>query len=200
MKYVSIDIETTGLDPENCQILQIAMVVDDTEWTTTPIHLLPRLNIFIAHENIYGEPEGIRMNGWIFDLLHRPVPEGAEYKIVTPKDASAAVAAFLDEHFKDGALPVAAGKCVGSFDIPFLKGYWAGMTVKFHHRTLDPMPYFIDWTAAAPPSLATCLKNSSIGKTFLPYLEREGLPSEQHNALTDALTVVALLRLEQGRV
>ena len=30
MKYISIDIETTGLDPENCQILSIGAVIEDT--------------------------------------------------------------------------------------------------------------------------------------------------------------------------
>ena len=29
MKYASIDIETTGLDPETCAIIEIGIILDD---------------------------------------------------------------------------------------------------------------------------------------------------------------------------
>ena len=41
MRYVSCDIESTGLDKENCQILQIGAVVEDTK-NILPIDELDR--------------------------------------------------------------------------------------------------------------------------------------------------------------
>ena len=37
MKYVCIDIETTGLDPVNNQVLQFAAVISDTDKMIEPI-------------------------------------------------------------------------------------------------------------------------------------------------------------------
>lgn len=49
MKYVSIDIETTGIDNENTQTLSIGLVVEDTV-DIKPIEELPKLEIAILKE------------------------------------------------------------------------------------------------------------------------------------------------------
>ena len=51
MKYVSIDIETTGLDTENDEILSIGAVVEDT-CNPKPIDELPKIHIIIPRERI----------------------------------------------------------------------------------------------------------------------------------------------------
>jgi oligoribonuclease len=61
MKYISIDIETTGLDPENCQILSIGAVLEDTT-NFVPLDSLPSIHIAILHENIKGSMFAINMN------------------------------------------------------------------------------------------------------------------------------------------
>jgi len=43
-KYVSLDIETTGLNPENCQVLEIGAVIDDG---TTPIEDCPTFQCYV---------------------------------------------------------------------------------------------------------------------------------------------------------
>ena len=53
MPYVSIDIETTGLDPETCQILEIGAVFDN--WTL-PIRDLPTFHCYVVHKQIVGSP------------------------------------------------------------------------------------------------------------------------------------------------
>ena len=52
-KYVSLDIETTGLNPENCQVLEIGAVIDDG---TTPIEECPTFHCYVDHGLILGEP------------------------------------------------------------------------------------------------------------------------------------------------
>lgn len=61
MKYVSIDIETTGLDPENCQILSIGAVIEDTN-NQVPIEDLPSFHVAILRQRIEGEPYALNMN------------------------------------------------------------------------------------------------------------------------------------------
>ena len=47
LPYVSIDIETTGLDPETCQTLEIGAVFDN--WTL-PIRELPTFHCYVVHQ------------------------------------------------------------------------------------------------------------------------------------------------------
>jgi oligoribonuclease len=67
MKYVSIDLETTGLDTEKYQILTFSGILEDTS------HLLdyediPKFNIYVIREEIVGSPFAINMN---IDIIER---------------------------------------------------------------------------------------------------------------------------------
>lgn len=68
MKYVSIDIETTGLDPEKHQILTIGAVIEDSN-NTLPIEDLPSIHIAILRKEIVGSPFAINMNRDIIESL-----------------------------------------------------------------------------------------------------------------------------------
>ena len=48
MKYVSIDLECTGLDEESCQIIEIGAVIDDSLYPEIPIKSLPFNRLGIA--------------------------------------------------------------------------------------------------------------------------------------------------------
>jgi DNA polymerase III epsilon subunit-like protein len=61
MKYISIDIETTGLDPENCQILSIGAVIEDTH-LSIPFEDLPKFHAVIKRENVSGSIFALNMN------------------------------------------------------------------------------------------------------------------------------------------
>ena len=64
MKYVSIDIETSGIDREKCQILSVGAVIEDTE-NPKPISELPRFHAAISmkdRQGFYGEPVALVMN------------------------------------------------------------------------------------------------------------------------------------------
>lgn len=61
MRYISIDIETTGLDPETCQILSIGAVIEDT-LNPIPFDELPTFHAVIKRENVSGSLFALNMN------------------------------------------------------------------------------------------------------------------------------------------
>lgn len=61
MKFISIDVETTGLDPENCQILSIGAVIEDTH-LPIPFEDLPKFHAVIKRENVSGSIFALNMN------------------------------------------------------------------------------------------------------------------------------------------
>lgn len=79
MKYVSIDIETTGLDHKNCQILSVGAVVEDTN-NILPLDELPTFHCAVLHNRIEGEPFAVNLNR---ELISRIV----EYQISDDKKA-----------------------------------------------------------------------------------------------------------------
>jgi hypothetical protein len=69
MKYISIDIETTGLDPLNCQILSIGAVIEDTN-KMLPIDELPSFHGVILRENIIGSVFAINLNKDLIEAIY----------------------------------------------------------------------------------------------------------------------------------
>jgi len=61
MKYISIDIETTGLDPVNHKTLSIGAIIEDTE-NKLPYEELPKFHVAILHNELVGSPFAINMN------------------------------------------------------------------------------------------------------------------------------------------
>jgi len=61
MRYISIDIETTGLDRELCQVLSIGAIIEDTE-NPLPYNEIPKFHGAIKRQTIYGELYAINLN------------------------------------------------------------------------------------------------------------------------------------------
>lgn len=178
VKYVSIDIETTGLDPATCDIIEFAAVVADTT-QDTPVDELPYFHTYILLETYVGEPYGLSMHP---ETFRRIAEREKPYAYTRPCDVTPAFKVFLERC----GLPDrvwAAGKNVGSFDLPFIKFAIPGLYSLFRHRVLDPgILYFNPATDKEVPNLATCLVRS--GSTHLVG----------HTALADARAVVAVLQ------
>lgn len=62
MKYISIDLETTGLETENHQILSIGAVIEDTLDTRVNVEDLPTFHGVIVHNELTGSPFALNMN------------------------------------------------------------------------------------------------------------------------------------------
>ena len=68
MKYLSIDIETTGIDSENDQILSVGIILEDTS-KKLPFDEIPKLHLAILRDRISGSPFAINMNADLIETL-----------------------------------------------------------------------------------------------------------------------------------
>ncbi len=197
MKYVSIDIETTGLSPEKCQILQIGAIIEDTS-NPLPYEDLPKFNCIVEHPEYSGQPTALNMNSWIFDILSKMENLNKEDRLNYRKEHNIIPIGLVTRSFQmwlmdNGLIPdfinepvkiTVAGKNFASFDLQFLKQLpsW-GSSVQVRQRIIDPAVMVIDWnTDQTLPNLNTCLS-------------RLDLPGEvSHDALADAWDVIRVMR------
>lgn len=197
MKYVSIDIETTGLNPEKCQVLQIGAVIEDTE-KLLQFEELPKFNCIVEHDDYLGQPTALKMNSWIFEILSGLEGKTKEDRLAYRKEHNiipvglvarsfemwlvnnGLIAEFMNEPVKI----TVAGKNFASFDLQFLKKLpnW-GSSVQVRQRIIDPAVLLMDWSLDDTlPNLNTCLG-------------RLGLHGEvTHNAVSDAWDVIRVIR------
>ena len=70
MKYLSIDIETSGLSSENHQILSVGVIVEDTN-NKLPFKDIPKFHCAILHEEIRGGIFALNMNKDLIGLINK---------------------------------------------------------------------------------------------------------------------------------
>jgi oligoribonuclease len=204
MKYISIDIETTGLDPLTCDVLEVGAYLEDTELVETR-NGLSCFHKYLWKDNYRGEPFALAMNAGIFqkmlelkkktdvdayhevhNLLIRPTQlwdhfgwwlyENRKQWAGTPFDTDKAL------NWNHMPQIVVAGKNVAGFDIPFLKQI-GGIFPRFHHRVIDPgMLYFDPRNDNIPPDLKECKRRAGLSEAV------------SHEALDDAWDVIQLVR------
>lgn len=68
MIYVSIDIETSGLNHDMNHVLSIGAIIEDTT-KKLPYEELPKFNAIVLQNNIQGSPRAITMNKEIIALM-----------------------------------------------------------------------------------------------------------------------------------
>lgn len=199
MKYVSIDLETTGLNPETCQILEFAAVLDDLE-DPKPIEQLPKFQAYIVADTIVytGEPYALSMHSTIFrriakresgfqylgcDVLMKEFRKFLIANNWTPKPARELSGRTDLEHGKIKITAAAPpGKNFGVFGLPFLKKHvWDWDNVQLY-RFIDPAMFFLTLQDQEVPDSATCLKRAGLDDVVA------------HTAIEDALMVVQLVR------
>lgn len=182
---VSIDIETTGLDPSYCQILEFGAVIDDLQ-NPKPIDDLPKFHCYVDHAVMTGEPYALAMNA---KIIERIAKKTTPYTYLKPADIHPQFHAFLVKYGCQSGTRWSikvnvAGKNFAAFDKRFIEKIWpSNPAVAFNHRILDPaMLYFDPSKDEAPPSLSVCLERAGINKTV------------SHTAVEDALDVLVLIR------
>lgn len=177
MKVVSVDVETTGLDPRKDQILEFAAVLFDLPGE--PIDHFHRL---VWHERIEGHPRALAMNAAILVELadaDRPV----SLKVVHVHGLYSDFRSWLYRHVGDAKVTL-AGKNAGAFDLQFLRSLPGWRDDLFRHRILDPGSLYFNPGLDSDylPDLATCRERAGLDKQV------------KHRALHDAIAVMECIR------
>lgn len=186
MKYLSLDLETTCLDPKSPEnILMISMVVEDPK-NPLPLKELPHFTAFVRYPLVAGEAYALAMNAWILDIISGRKTNETGYKVYDQGSWIRDAEAFLSEHFPagNGKIPV-AGKNVGMFDFNFLP---ASIQKRISYKIIDPAMMFTDLlNDEKVAGLEVCKKRAGLD------------PVVSHDAREDALDVISVLRTTYGK-
>ncbi|PJJ53196.1 3'-5' exonuclease family protein [Hymenobacter chitinivorans] len=186
MRYISLDLETTGGTPGRHQILELAAVVEDTKHLR-PLPELPAFRRVVRHPDYTGTAGALALNARLLEELARKEPNP---ELCLPEELVPQLREFLLLHGfrpdkKDCLAVTLAGKNIGSFDVPFLRLLpgW-GTLVRHEPALLDPAAFYLNWRKD------TRLPTMSICKARARFAD----DTVAHQALADALDVVQLLR------
>ena len=186
MNYISLDIETTGLDPDVCDVLEVGAYYEDTEARASRDRL-PCFHKYIWKPTYNGEPYALAMNQRIFQKINELKKEWDKTgfrpaELTTLDDLTRDFIEWLQRYDINLPIPI-GGKNVAGFDLPFMRNFQGWASLKFHHRVIDPgMLYFDALNDKVPPDLKECKK-------------RARLPEHvSHEALDDAWDVIQLVR------
>lgn len=175
MPYIAIDLETTGLDVDNHQILEIGAVFNDFGKRVLACDVFRRT----THPggDIIGGPFALAMNA----PLLRQIAEGDSVNIYAACDE---FRVWLQEHgvtHKNKATLL--GKNIGSFDWQFLRLGVGFPTALINYRMLDVGSMY-----ASPEGM------SGQGD-IIPGIEKKyEIPGTAHTAVHDARVSLALAR------
>jgi len=189
MKYVSIDIETTGI--QDCDIIEVGAVADDLSNLDTPVEMLPTFHCYFVQEKYQGEPFALNMHAEIFRRIaareegynyYKANKFGHHFKNWLVKEAGYKLE-------KDRVKINAAGKNFANFDMPYLRE----KTDLFKHvglrnRVLDPGILFVEDGDFAIPGLEKCKVRAGL-KGYV-----------DHTAVADAIDVAELIRIALGPI
>jgi hypothetical protein len=212
MIYVSIDIETSGLDHEKHKVLSIGAIIEDTE-KKLPYEECPKFNAIVLQNEITGSPRAITMNGGIIQMIgeylegtdetKHLIQTHSDYSFYEKEDVIKEFYLWLyvnglgqDTLFYNGlegiqinstTKPITlnvAGKNFGTFDKLFLQELpWWQKLIRTRQRVLDPAILMVDWTNdKSLPNLTQCKERAGVN----------GIVT--HNALEDAWDVIEVLR------
>lgn len=186
MKYISIDLETTGLDPKECQIIEFGAVLEDTS-TLAKIEHLDYCHYYLRYDRLSGSPFALNMNA---EIIRRIASLDSQYPLIRPSELGVRFHNWL----LNLSLPVldngkisinAAGKNFAGFDRRFLEQpeYNFFNVVSILHRTIDPAVFFLKIEDKSVPDMKTCLERAGISKDL------------SHTAVEDARDVIRLMRV-----
>lgn len=189
MKFLSIDIETTGLDPQKNQILEFGAIAIDTSYPNVP-YIADFRAVFI-HQELTGNPIALTMNSKLIDDIGF-VLKTKEFDFETQNaldlnDVCVRNSEEFQKYFDSWLKRIGfterltlAGKNLASFDLKFIEA--AGIKIKYRHRMIDPAILYVDWEKDETlPDLQQCLDRAGIVK------------SVEHTSLADAIDVAELV-------
>lgn len=193
MKYLGMDIETTGIGMK-CQVIEVGAVIDDLFAPGIKLLDLPQFHCYVDWPLLQGEPYAFHMHGQN-NLLKRLSEKSSKYTFYYPKQVWPAFCNWL---FQASPRPFnkydqinVAGKNFGYFDanrleqLPNWPGPYNGGKSIWAHKFID---------------LGNLLWNPWEDIETLPNMkkvkQRCGLGSSiSHTAIDDALDVIRAMRV-----
>lgn len=170
LKYVSIDIETTGTDRQNDDIVEITAKIDDLS-NIKPVDEIPRFHCYVVKERYSGDAWAFAQHHEIFDAIRNGHPD-----CLWEADVATELYHFIDRNngFIDvnkadlfnnhcNLIVLPAGKNFASFDLHFLYRLpnFKGL-LGFPKRSIDVGNMYLKPTDLEPPSLTECAKRAGI--------------------------------------
>lgn len=165
MKFVSISILTTGLDPIKNDILEISAIVENTK-NPKPLDKLPVFRIWIDKEFYRGNPYALAANASVLEQIGKLRIKNSK-RLVAPDEVWGKLVDFLRPDFStnnkfEHKIPI-AGKSYATFDRLFLRRLKNFVNIPFCDRVIEPTNLFIDWGKdSLPPTLNQCLNRVGI--------------------------------------
>ncbi len=188
MKYLSIDIEATGL-AENCQIIEFAMVPFDTQFKRLEESLARTMYIHCpSFEDLRDS-----LDPWVREhnekIIRKAHSEGISHSAFKEFLKTYLESAEVKAYFGNQKV-VLFGKSMSAIDLPFLTRDlgWEFMRKYFHHRNLDlsGMGYGLIDLGLLPQGMDS-------GTNMMNYLN---MGAVAHTALEDAKnTAIMYLKL-----
>lgn len=123
-----IDLEMTGLRPEEHRIIEIASIV-----TTSDLEIIAEGPVIAVHQ---PEDELAKMDSW--NVKHHGqsgLTERVRQSPISEQEAAQQTLAFLSEHIKPGKSPICGNSICQ--DRRFLYEYMPKLEAFFHYRNLD---------------------------------------------------------------
>lgn len=181
MRYLSIDIEATGL-AENDYMIEFGMVPFCTE--TMRVEDSLARNYFIKCPSF--EDLKPRLDKWVIDhnemLIHKAHVTGLHMDSFKDELETYLISKEVKNYFKNDRNEkiILFGKSMSAIDLPFLTRdlSWEFMRKHFHHRNLD-----LSSTANTMIDLKYIPPECSSGSKLMSYL---GMGEVKHTALEDA--------------
>lgn len=195
MRYLSLDLETTGLDESVCEVLEIgAVYVDDSK----SFKNWPRFSALIKRDTYRGQPLALNMHRALFETiaLSKPMDRieekshitGVNYQSTVMLESMAVLSfsSWFERHHSSSRNCTLAGKNIGMFDAKFLRRLELFPMKRFHHRVLDPGNLWLRPSDEEIPNTDECCKRAELdfGTT--------------HRAVEDAEIVALLIQKARG--
>lgn len=198
-QYISIDIETTSLDPKTGQIIEFAAIIEDLE-KKLPFEECPKFQAILEYPLYKGEAYPLHMHNEMFKKLgenqKKSNKEKEELGIIPAHELGERFLLFLQMNgYKLTDTINVAGKNFGMFDMRFLREHNCDFgrvftdIVKISHRILDPAILFFDPKIDDRlPNLEECKKRAGLTDTTIA-----------HTALEDAWDVIQVMRYKLNK-
>lgn len=219
MVYVSIDIETSGLDFEKHKVLSIGAIIEDSE-KKLPYEECPKFNAIVLQNEIVGSPRALTMNREIISMMgeylegndatRQNLQTHSDYSFYEKDDVIKEFYYFLDKNGLGHGLTNSGGyaEVIDGVHRPMINGGTKPITINvagknfgtFDKLFLQELPWWQKLIRTRqrvldPAILMVDWNNDTSLPNLTTCKERAGVKGiVTHNALEDAWDVIEVLR------